>query len=338
MKIAIIGAGAVGSLLGGLLTRAGEAVTLIGRQPQVDRLNRDGLAIAGALGNFVVRVRAAEKLDFPPDLALLAVKTHQLPDALATNAPYLTQSLVLTLQNGARADAMVGAQIDQARLYSGVVLLAATYLEPGKVNYGTAGRLLIGKPFGDPDPATVQRIADLLNKAIPTATTLDIAGAHWTKLIFNANNALPAITGLSLQELNAVSALRALSVRLMQETLTVYRAAGIVPGALPGQPVGLALFLLRLPLGLAQALPLLFSRNLGKTPMLGSTLQSIKRGDKSEIDYLNGEIVALGERTGYPTPYNAAIVDLVHQVEDQHHFLSVQQLQTALKQRGLAER
>ena len=333
MKIAIIGAGAVGSLLGGLLARSGADVTLIGRKPHVSLMNQNGLAIDGALGSLVVHVQAAEKLNFAPELAILAVKTQQITAATLENQANIKDCLLLTLQNGVRADQLVADILGGERLYGGVVLFGATYLEPGKVTYDTPGRLLIGKAFGNPDPATVQSIAQLLNQAIPTSTTNNIAGAHWSKLIINENNALPAITGLSMQELLKLPELRKLSVLLMRETLRLFRAADIVPEPLPGMPLGLVTFLLNTPMALAQVVPILYSRALGQTPALGSTLQSIKRGGKTEIDYLNGEVVALGKRTSIPTPYNSAVVDLVHQTEAQQQFLPVQHLLTTVNLR-----
>jgi len=279
MKIAIIGAGAIGSVLGGLLALAGLDVTLIGRQPHVGAINQNGLALDGVLGSFVVRVRAREQLDFVPDLAILAVKTQNLAVATLENTPFIQDATVLTLQNGMRADQMVADLLGGEHLYSAVVLFGATFLEPGKVTYAMAGQLVIGKAFGTPDPQTLQKLAVTLGQAIPTHATTNISGAHWTKLIINENNALPAITGLSLQEVNTLPELRTLSVLLMKETLTVFRAA--------------------------------------------------------EIDYLNGEVVAQGERTGTPTPYNTAIVELVHQVEDQHQFVSVKHLLASLHERRL---
>jgi len=119
----------------------------------------------------------------------------------------------------------------------------------------------------------------------------------------------------------------------MKETLTVFRAADIVPVSLPVLPIGLVTWLLSMPVVLAQVVPILLARRLGERAVLGSTLQSAKRGEKTEIDYLNGEVVALGERTGTPTPYNTAVVEFVHQVEDQHQFMSVKQLVATLHER-----
>jgi 2-dehydropantoate 2-reductase len=333
MNIAIIGAGATGSVLGGLLARAGLDVTLVGRPPQVSAINRNGLAIDGALGSFVVSVRAREQLDFVPDLAMLAVKTQDLAVATLENRLSLQDTTVLTLQNGVRADQMVADLIGAEHLYSAVVLFGATFLEPGRVTYAPAGPLVIGKAFGTPDPGTLQKLAATLGQAIPTHTTTNISGAHWAKLLINENNALPAITGLSLQEVNRLPELRRLAVLLMKETLKVFRSADIVPISLPALPIGRVKLLLGMPVVLAQAVPLLLSRSLGERAVLGSTLQSIKRGEKTEIDYLNGEVVALGERTGTPTPYNTAVVELVHQVEDQHQFMSVRHLRASLNER-----
>jgi 2-dehydropantoate 2-reductase len=335
MKIAIIGAGAIGSVLGGLLALAGLDVTLIGRQPHVGAINQNGLALDGVLGSFVVRVRAREQLDFVPDLAILAVKTQNLAVATLENKPFIQDATVLTLQNGMRADQMVAEIIGGEHLYSAVVLFGATFLEPSKVTYALAGQLVIGKAFGTPDPQTLQKLAVTLGQAIPTHATTNISGAHWTKLIINENNALPAITGLSLQEVNTLPELRTLSVLLMKETLTVFRAADIVPASLPMLPIGVVKLLLSMPVVLAQVVPMLYSHRLGERAVLGSTLQSVKRGEKTEIDYLNGEVVALGERTGKPTPYNTAIVELVHQVEDQHQFVSVKHLLATLHERRL---
>ena len=335
MKIAIIGAGAIGSVLGGLLAQAGLDVTLIGRQPHVSAINQNGLALDGVLGSFMVRVRAREQLDFVPDLAILAVKTQNLAVATRENKPFIQDATVLTLQNGMRADQMVAEIIGGEHLYSAVVLFGATFLEPGKVTYAMAGQLVIGKAFGTPDPQTLQKLAVTLGQAIPTHTTTNISGAHWTKLIINENNALPALTGLSLQEVNTLPELRTLSVLLMKETLTVFRAADIVPASLPMLPIGVVKLLLSMPVVLAQVVPMLYSHRLGERAVLGSTLQSVKRGEKTEIDYLNGEVVALGERTGTPTPYNTAIVELVHQVEDQHQFVSVKHLLATLHERRL---
>ncbi len=337
MKIAVIGAGGVGSVIGGLLARAGEDVTLIGRQPHVDAINSHGLLIDGALGERRIPVAARERLDFSPDLALLGVKMQDIEATIREAQPHIASTLLLTLQNGVRADDLLAGLMDKASIASGVVVFGATYLEPGKVTYSPAGRLVVGNPFG-PVTENVRNVAAVLNKALPTHISEDIRGAHWTKLIINENNALPAITGLSLQQLNTASQMRRLSVLLMREAVDTMRAAGISLGELPGVPVNLIQTLLRMPLPVASALPRLLSRAMGETPFLGSTLQSLKRARSTEIDYLNGEIVALGKQLGRPTPYNTTVVDLVHRVEATSTFLSPDEVVRAIAQAERASR
>jgi 2-dehydropantoate 2-reductase len=328
MRVAVIGAGAIGSVIGGLLARAGEDVTLIGRQPHVDAVNQNSLRIDGALGSMQVRVRAAERLEFTPDVALLTVKTQGVAAAAREIHPYVVGTPVVTMQNGVRSDELVADVLGKQGILSCVVLLGATFLEPGTVIYSPQGVLVLGVPFGPIDERT-RTIAAVLDKAVPTHLSTNIAGAHWTKLIINENNALPAVTGLSIQEVNQQAALSRLSILMMREAAGTIEAAGIKLTSLPKLPATGLRTLLRMPMPVASRLLRLLSRSLGETPALGSTLQSVRRGEKTEIDYLNGEVVALGKRTGRPTPYNAAVVSLVHQVEATGKFLTAEEVAAA---------
>jgi 2-dehydropantoate 2-reductase len=328
MRLAVIGAGAVGSVVGGLLARAGEDVTLIGRRSHADAVNRDGLRIDGALGELRIHVRAAERLDFKPDLALLTMKTQGVAAAARELHSYLHGVPVLTMQNGVRSDELVAEVLGRDQLLSSVVVFGATFLEPGAVTYSPKGVLVLGVPFGPINERT-RAIAAFLGKGVPTQLSGNIAGAHWTKLIVNENNALPAVTGLSIQEINRHAALRRLSVLMMREAVDTIAAAGIKLASLPRLPAAALTTVLRTPLPFATRLLRLSSLSLGRSPALGSTLQSVRRGEKTEIDYLNGEVVALGKRTGRPTPYNAAVVDLVHQVEATGRFLTASAVTTA---------
>ena len=332
MRVAIIGAGAIGSVMGGLLARAHEDVTLIGRRPHVDAINRNGLRIDGALGTIQVRVKAAERLDFRPDLALLTVKTQGVAVTAQEVYPYVVGVPVVTMQNGVRSDELVADVLGMEDILSCVVLFGATFLEPGSVTYSPQGKLVLGAPFGPIDERT-RTVAAILNKAVPTHLTANIAGAHWMKLIINENNALPAVTGLSIQDVNRQPALRRLSVLMMREAAATIAAAGIKLVSLPGVSATALRAMLRLPLPAASRLLRLLSQSLGKTPALGSTLQSVRRGEETEIDYLNGEVVALGRRTGTPTPYNAAVVKLVHEVEATGTFLTTEEVTAAVNRR-----
>ncbi|MGO9181409.1 MAG: ketopantoate reductase family protein [Candidatus Limnocylindrales bacterium] len=332
MKIAVIGAGAIGSAVGGLLASAGEEVTLIGRPAHVAAVNASGLRIDGALGPLWVAVNARERLDFTPDVALLTVKTQGVTAAAREIQPCVAGVPLVTMQNGVRSDDLVAGVLGRGDILSCVVLMGVTFLEPGRVTYARPGTLVLGVPFGPVDDRA-KGIARLLDKAVPTRLTHNIQGAHWTKLIINENNALPAITGLSLQEIGRRSELRRLATLLMQEAAETIEAAGIALASLPQLPAPALRAMLRLPTPIAALLPRLMSRSLGTTPALGSTLQSVKRGERTEIDYLNGEVVALGRTIHRPTPYNEAVVELVHRVEATGTFLTAAQVMAAVKHR-----
>ena len=132
-RIAIIGAGAIGSALGALLYRAGHDVTLIGRSAQVGAIRRNGLHVEGALGSFTVQIAAAEALDFRPELAFITVKTQDVLAAVQANRAFLSGVPLVTFQNGVRSDALAAAILPPQQLVSAVVNIHANFLTPGTV-------------------------------------------------------------------------------------------------------------------------------------------------------------------------------------------------------------
>jgi 2-dehydropantoate 2-reductase len=325
-NIAIIGAGAVGSILGALLNRAGHQVTLIGRPNHVATIRNNGLKIDGVLGTFTAQIAAYERLDFRPDLALLAVKTQDVVSALQSNLDFLTDVPLLTLQNGIQSDELVASIIPAQQIISAVVMLNASYLVPGEVTLAYSGGLVIGCPFGERN-AQVEQVAHILNQVIPTRVSNNIIGAHWLKLLVNLNNALPALTNCSFAQVYTDPHLGNLAVRLMREGMNTAKQAGIHLDSLPDVSVPMARLINLFPVSIAvNIMAVKTSRMEKKWQLLSSALQSILRNRPTEIDYLNGEIVRIGNKFGIPTPLNAKIVELVHQVERTRKFFSVAEL------------
>ena len=333
-RIAVIGAGAVGCTIGALLKRAGQDVTLIGRPEQVAAICSGGLQLDGALGRFSVQVPVAEQLDFRPDLALLTVKTQDVVPAVQASLSFLTDTPLVTLQNGLRSDDLVAGVLPPHQIVSAVVSIIATYLTPGTVTVISPGSLVIGHPFAATEPL-LPMVAEILNQAIPTQISANIRGAHWLKLLVNVNNALPAITNRTVQEIYADPYLSQLMIRLLREGLAVVQRAGIKLESLPDVSVALIRLLGRLPVRLAARLASAkVRRTVSTLPVLGSTLQSLRRHRSTEIDYLNGEIVRLGTEVGVPTPLNAMVVKMVHRVEKQGRFLGANAIREAIVTRG----
>lgn len=344
MKIAVVGAGAVGSFLGARLHDHGHDVTLVGRPDHVEAIGRGGLLLRGPRGERrTYRLRAETSLREAPDLVLLTVKAQDLRRACEEIAPSLGGAPVVTMQNGVRQDAEASEVLGRDRVVGAVVVCAATYLEPGAVEVSFPGWLVVGEPSGDP-AARTRAIAAVLGRASPAFLTRDLRRARWRKLIANLNNALPAATGLTIAEIGRSPVGRLVSVRAMREGYRVATAAGISLGlrldalgaagqagagrslARASQELMMAL-LPRLPERAALALQAAAARSrLGRLPVRFSTWQSIARGKPTEIDYLNGEIVLLGERLGLATPYNRLLRDAVRAVERSRRWFTLDEL------------
>jgi 2-dehydropantoate 2-reductase len=325
-KIAIIGAGAVGCGLGFMLQRAGREVTLIGRGDQVAAIRNQGLRVEGYAGEHTVAIPTAERLQFTPDLVLLAVKTQDVPGALKENLASIAGAPVVTLQNGVRSDDLAAEVLPREQIISAVVLLHANYLAPGAVTLMSEGGLIVGRPFG-PRDVFLERTAELLNRATPTRMSDNIRGAHWLKLITNLNNALPALIDGTFHQVYGDPFLAALAIRIMREGLLVSKKAGVRLESLPDVSVSLTRLVQFLPVSLAAKVAAArVERMKTPWPFLGSMLQSLRRKRPTEIDYLNGEVVDWSAKVGVSTPLNAKIVDLIRQVERTGTFFSADEI------------
>ena len=325
-RIAILGAGAVGSALGASLSRAGEQVTIIGRPAHLDAIRREGLKVDGRAGSSTARLATAESLEFRPDYAFLTVKSQDVLTALRANLDHLQDVPLVTFQNGVRSDDMAATLLPKPHITSAVVSISATYLTHGAVTVIYPGSLVIGHPF--PESSTpLEPLRSLLDHAAHTTISHNIRGVHWLKLLFNLNNAFPALLNMSLHQTYRHPPIRSLSARVIREGLRAVDAAGIRLESLPEVTVTLFRMLGILPPPLAGMLILLRARRIqSEWPLLGSTLQSLRRGRPTEIDYLNGEIVRLAEQVHTAAPLNSRLVELVHEVERTGRFLTTDEL------------
>lgn len=334
MRIAVIGAGAVGSALGSLLWRAGEEVVLVGRAAHIAAIRAAGLSVEGVLGGFNATPHAEERLSATPELALLTVKTQDIVAALRANRAMLQDVPIVVLQNGLRGEELAASVVPQAQLVSGVVVLHAQYLVAGHVVLMQSEGLLVGRLSGEND-ALVGRVRAVLDKAVPTAVTSNIRGARWTKLIVNLNNVLPALCDASFKQVYQDRFLRRLAVGLMREGLAVAQRSGIRLESLPGTSVPLVRLVACLPDALAGAIAARKAAGIEtRWPLKGSTWQSVAREKPTEIEYLNGEIVRLGRELGVATPLNERVVALMQRVARERRHLDAREIEQAFGQRG----
>ena len=313
MRIAVIGAGAIGCLVAGYLKKKGEEVTLVGHSSAVRPIKENDLAISGVRGNFLVHIDISDTLNYIPDLAILTTKTQDIDSALQDNSYLLRNSLLLTTQNGVQADNLAAKYLDRERIISSIVMFGATYLEPGKVVHNFEGSWVLGAKSPIP-------VREALNKAFPVVISEDIKGMKYLKIFTNANNCLPGILGKSMQEVFSDPDISRISIAIWREGLRIIDRAGIKLVSLPGFPVENITKLTSMPAADGTRVFSGIMQGLSKEPLYGSILQSIMRGRLSEIDYINGEFVRLAEEHNMQAPLNKVLVDLVHSVEKNNRF------------------
>lgn len=311
MRVGVIGAGAVGGVIAALLDRGRHDVEVTARGDAIAAIRDRGLTLTGSWGEHVAHPAVGERLTRTPDLAVVTTKALDARDALLANAETLRGVPVLVVQNGLRGVETATEVLPDSEVIGGLALYAASYVKPGEVTVTNDGSTYIGGA----SQSAVRLAAEVIGGVMPVRITDNFAGAQWTKLVVNQINALPAITGLSAQATIATRQLRHIMTRSMRENVRVGYASHVRFESLQGLTPALLWMLAHAPVGIAQVVPALMARRMGPVPNPGSTLQSLRRGQPTEVDYLNGAVVDAGRQLGLPAPVNAVLVELVHEVE-----------------------
>lgn len=304
MKIAVLGAGALGCAIGGTLAQAGNSVVLINRHPaQVDAINTRGLLMRTPDGEQVVRtVTAATSAAglAPVDLVIVLVKSFHTEAAMsAATALVGPQTTVLSLQNGLGHEDVLAAIVGREHVLAGKTYVGGVMLAPGHIISGTVGKeTLIGELDGRISERA-QRIAATFTAAgLATTVSDNIVGTMWDKLLINVSTgALSGITRLPYGPLYEIPEIEATAVAAVQEAMDVAAASGVTLSFTdPRQAWRKA----------SAGLPADF-----KTSML----QSLEKGSVTEIDFINGAVVRWGQRCGVPTPVNQTLVACIKGIE-----------------------
>jgi 2-dehydropantoate 2-reductase len=325
MEVVVYGAGAVGSLVGVRLHESGVGVRLIARPAQAEAINSNGLLVKCRGEALQVRVPATTSLAGTADIILLTVKSQDVRDACGDIARLGSDATVVTMQNGVRSDSEAAELLGRDRIVGCVLNISATYLEPGVVEQNTGALLQVGAPFPE-SAARVDAVLALLSPSLKTEHVPDIARARWTKLMANLNNAIMAITGLPIGKALRHPGLTRLSIATIREGVRTAQLGGF--GLDQSRRARTFRLMSTLPMSLSYRL--FGGRLAGNFPPDStygpSTLQSLQRGSSSELEYLNGEIVTLGERIGRPTPYNSGLLEAGRQVFATHQHQTPEEL------------
>lgn len=296
LKVAVMGAGAVGCYFGGMLARAGHDVTFIARPQHVEAIARDGLRLETKTFDERVRLNAVTGAEGArdADLVLFCVKSMDTEAAGRQLKPMLRpDTLVLCLQNGVDNAERLRGVLPEHAVAAAVVYVATEMAGPGHLKHHGRGELVI-----EPS-ATAERVAQALRDAgVPTDISDNVRGALWLKLILNsAYNAISAIAQKPYGESVKGEGIWDVMRDVVDECLAVAKADGV---QVPTDPHAAAR-------KLVESMPAQYS----------STAQDLARGKPTEIDFLNGYIVRRGQALGIPTPANRVLWALVKLMEKQ---------------------
>ncbi|MEM5446261.1 ketopantoate reductase family protein [Paraburkholderia guartelaensis] len=302
MHIAILGAGAMGSLFGGLLAVAGHRVTLLDvDDAHLNAINEAGLRLTTDAGERVVANLEAlrpEAATTPADLLIVFTKTLHTQAALgAAHAVLGPQTALLSLQNGLGNAERLAQFADPARVMIGVTTWPADKNGPGRVSSHGQGVIRLMSADGAHSPMLSRTVQALNDAGLACSADADVWAAIWEKVAFNsALNSLCAVTGCTVGELTNVPDGEALALKIVAEVAAVAHAHGVaVNEAHVADNVRHAL-----------------AHHRAHRP---SMLQDVIAGRKTEIEAINGAVVEAAGMRAIAVPYTTALLHLVRLVD-----------------------
>lgn len=311
-RFAVLGAGSIGCHLGGHLAAAGYEVVLIGRLSGMQVLRERGLTLTSSTRPPVhltpdqLTLATGPEAAAAADYVLVTVKTAGTEAAAIDLAAHLDPAAaVVSFQNGLHNPAILRAALPGHTVRAGMVPYNVLQPEPGTVHQGTTGTLMT-----EPDEIFHAALRSA-NLAIEART--DMTAVQHAKLLINLNNAINALSGLPLRDQLDQRAYRRCLALCHREALAAYRAAGITPARLGPTSPRLTPYVLELP-------DAVFRRVAAASLRIdaharSSMWEDLHRGRPTEIDSLQGEIVALAVAHGHSVPANARLTALIHEAE-----------------------
>jgi 2-dehydropantoate 2-reductase len=311
--IGVAGAGSIGCFVGGMLAVAGRRVALLARPRVIREIESHGLRLTGFEGLDRIVPSHALTLSEDPSIlgdagvVLVTVKsadTLGIADVIARHTA--RDAIIVSLQNGVGNVSLLRERLPERRVLGAMVPFNAIAPGGGRIHRATSGDIVVERDASG--------IADQLSvPGLRMRATDNIAGVQWGKLLVNLNNALNALADLPLRRQLAQRAWRILLADQMAEGLAAIRAEGIRPVSSTPIPAGWMPPLLRLP-------DAVFDRVLGGAMKIdpearSSMWEDLRRGRRTEIDYLQGVITGIADRRGLRAPLSRRIVALIKQAE-----------------------
>ena len=320
-RIAVMGSGSMGTVLGALLTEQGFPVALVDvNQAHVDALNRSGAVLRGMVERTIpVHACRPEALTGHYDLFFLFTKQYANPAAFGEMEQHLAPGgVVCTLQNGL-PEPELAARFGQDRAMGCAVTWAAACLSPGVVQTTTApshwsGRL--GRLDGLITPQ-VEEVGAVLNTVFPVEPTTQLLGMRWAKLLINsAFSGVSSALGVTFGGLLTRPAALKAAQYVARECVRVARASGYALQPMrEGEYFDRQMFF-ETEDQRAAAIPLFQELLTASAGSRASMLQDLLAGRRTEVDAINGVVAAQGRRVGVPTPVCDLVIRTIHQAEE----------------------
>ena len=303
MKICFLGAGALGCSIGGVLAAGGSDVVLVDRfQAHVDAINSQGLRMRVGDEEKVVKVKAYSDCQGvgPVDLIIVLVKSFHTRAAIESAGAIIGKdTMVMSIQNGLGHEEILAEVVGRERVLAAKTYVGGVFLGPGHIISGSKDKQTYIGELDGRLTMRLQAVVDEFNRAglLATAST-NIYGTMWDKLLVNvATGALCAITRLPYGGLYSVPEVESCALAAVAEGIAVARTNHIkLTSEEPEYFWQLA----------AEGLPADF-----KTSML----QSLEKGEPTEVDFINGSVVRWGARSAIPTPVNQTLLACTKGIE-----------------------
>jgi 2-dehydropantoate 2-reductase len=330
-KLAMMGAGAVGSYIGGHFSLHGEDVTLIDPWAEhIETIKRDGLHLADTQSKYIAHPRALHLHEVqslfkePVDIALVCVKSYDTVWATEMISQYLApDGFIVSVQNSINEERIAGV-VGWGRV---VGCIASTIgVETNKPGHAVRTRppggegytvFRAGEVHGRITPR-LEAIVKMLSCIDSAKATTNLWGERWTKLVLNSmSNGISAITGLGHKEKALSPEARRLAIQLGGEAVTVGQALGFNLESLRGTEPDVMKAAAQGDRQAFEQVEAVMLKGLARMTDEGrpSTVHDIQKGRRTEIDFINGLVAAKGDETGIPTPTHRALVEVLKQVE-----------------------
>jgi 2-dehydropantoate 2-reductase len=340
-RILVEGIGGIGGVVAGKLIQAGYAPTLVtGNQEICEVINQRGLTVIEPGNKFTVPARAFSSLAELPsetcfDIALLAMKAHSVVQTASDTARFLNPQggFVVTCQNGIVQDS-VAEKIGGDRIVAGIIGWGGTMHGPGVVERTGPGAIHLGELDGS-KTMRLDHLVRLLGVITPVIITDNIKGAQWSKLAINCTiTTIGALTGENLGHLLKDVRGRRAFLGIYREVIETALALGVRLERIAVDPM-----LLYVPLDAGfptrffkDLLVRIVGRKYGR--LKSSSLQSLERGRKTEIDFLNGYVVEQASKVGVHVPLNESVTRMIKEIEQGQRKLSPANMEELLAVSG----